>query len=329
VAFDGICLGDGPVTGVARAFLNGLAAYAERFADDAVLLVPDGATEPRIPGLRTARAPRGGLRRQLVLPVLLRRLGARVLHSSVASVPLAAGCATIATVHDLPWLHPEAGERSSPWRIFAVRCALRAATAIVAPSLATLADARTIAADPSRSHHVPHGVDRRSDAPPADRGEPRPGPFLVLGDDRPRKNRAAVARAHALAAARRPGLPDLQFVGPPDAWVGEPEKLRLLRTCCAVVQCSRFEGFGMPVLEAMAEAAPLVCSDIAPFREIAGDDAVFVDPADVESIAGGLLRILDPSLRAALARAGWERAARFSAAGTAQRWRALHEEMLR
>ena len=329
VAFDGACLGDGAITGVARAFLNGLAAYVERFTRDAVLLLPAGAPAPAISGLHIAEAPRGALRRQFVLPRLLRRLGADVLHSPVAAVPLTAHCPTIATVHDFPWLHAEAGERRSPWRVFATRRSLRAAAAVLAPSTFTRRDAQSIAGEPRRVHLVPHGCDRRADEPSAADDAQRAGPFLVLGDDRARKNRAAVAAAHTLAQSRRRDLPALRFVGPPHAWVDEGEKQRLLRTCIAVVQCSLFEGFGMPVLEAMGQGAPVVCSDIAPFREIAGEHAVFVDPNDVGSIADGLLRILDPALRASLAPAAWRRAAAFSTAETAGHWRALHEELQR
>jgi glycosyltransferase involved in cell wall biosynthesis len=329
VAFDGACLGDGPVTGVGRAFLNGLAAYAAAFTNDAVLLLPAHAPRPPIAGLRIVEAPRGALRRQLALPRLLRQLGADVLHSPVAAVPLRARCPTIATVHDLPWFHSESGERTSWWRKFATRHSLRAAAAVLAPSRFTLHDAATLAGDPARVHLVPHGCDRRGDEPTAEDTAHRAGPFLVLGDDRPRKNRGAIAAAHELATARSPLVPPLRFVGPPAAWVGEDEKIRLLDTCCAVVHCARFEGFGLPVLEAIAHGAPVVCSDIAPLREIAGDDAVFVDPEDTESIAAGLCRVLEPALRTSLARNGWRRAAEFSTAVTAQRWRTLHEDLAR
>ena len=151
----------------------------------------------------------------------------------------------------------------------------------------------------------------------------------MLGDDRPRKNLAAIAAAHALATARSPLVPPLRFVGPPGAWVDEDEKIRLLGTCSAVVHCARFEGFGMPVLEAMAHGAPVVCSDIPPLREIAGDDAVYVDPTDIESIAAGLARVLEPAQRTSLAQNGWRRAAEFSTVATARRWRTLHEDLAR
>ena len=149
VAFDGACLGDGPVTGVGRALLNGLAAYAAAFPNNAVLLLPAHAPRPQIAGLTIVEAPRGALRRQLELPRLLRQLGADVLHSPVVAVPLLARCPTIATVHDLPWFHSEAGERTSWRRKFATRRSLRAAAAVLAPSTFTLRDAATIAGDPA------------------------------------------------------------------------------------------------------------------------------------------------------------------------------------
>jgi hypothetical protein len=328
VLFDGACLGDLPVTGVGRAFLNGLDAYARAFArdggDDLVLLLPDAATAPDVAGATIVRGPRGALRRQWLLPRLVRRLGIDVLHSSVAAVPLAASCPTIATVHDLPWHHAEAGERGSAWRRFATRRSLRAAAAVLAPSTFTARDA---AHERGRDDVlvVPHGTPLPALNDPAARA----GPLLALGDDRPRKNRELVLRGHALARARDARVPDLRFVGPPDAWVDEAEKHRLLATCFAVVQGSRFEGFGLPVLEALAHGAPLACSDIPPFREIAGDDAEYFDPADENSIAAALLRLGEPARWLALARRGPARAAAFSPARVAASWRTLHEQLHR
>jgi glycosyltransferase involved in cell wall biosynthesis len=81
------------------------------------------------------------------------------------------------------------------------------------------------------------------------------------------------------------------------------------------------EGFGLPVLEAMACGTPVVASQIAPIAEAAGDAALLVDPTDAEAIAEGLRRVLeDTHLRAGLAGRGLARAAQFSwertAAGT-------------
>lgn len=324
IVFDGGCLRDGPPTGVARAFLDGLEAYAQAWPGELALLLPEGATAPAFAGVQIAGAPCSAWRRQLGLPRLLRELGAAVLHSPVAAVPLFAACPTIATVHDLPWLDPGSGERTSLRRRAATRLALRAASAVLAPSRFTFAAARALVR-PERLHLVPHGLPPL----PPEPALPRDGPLLALGDDRPRKNRARVARAHRLAAERRPDLPPLRFVGPPHDYVDERTKLHLLRSCRAVVQASLFEGFGLPVLEALRAGAPLVCSDLPPFRELAGDDAVYVDPRDENSIAIGLLRALDPEFAAHAALAGPRRAAAFPIAATVQQWRTLHLELAR
>jgi hypothetical protein len=325
IAFDGACLGDGPITGVARSFLNGLAAYAARGEHDCVLLVPEGTKEPSLLSVRCIAAPRGAVRRQLALPRILRRLDAALLHSSVAAVPLRAGCPTIATVHDLPWLHPELDETSTPWRRFATRRALASASAVLAPSLFTANDVRSLLGTrcPPLSL-VPHGTPLG--APPSEPDtDARSGPLLVLGDDRPRKNRARVRAAHALAVARCPALPALRFVGPPDDYVDEAEKLRLLRTCRAVVQGSVFEGFGMPVLEALAQGAPLACSDLPPFREIAHTAALYFNPRDPESIALAMIRVhTDSALRRTLALEGFRSACFAQPAEVARRWAEVH-----
>lgn len=328
VVFDGAGLGDGPVTGVGRAFLNALAAYVPIATGPVVLLLPPGARDPGLPDVGVVPAPRGALRRQLALPRLLRRLRADLLHSSVAAVPLRAPCPTIATVHDLPWLCAESGERTRRWPRFATRTSLRAATAVVAPSQFTLKAARQLLHGSAvRLQHIPHGVElpTAAAAPP----DQRHGPLLVLGDDRPRKNRARVRAAHALARADDATLPPLRFVGPPEDYVDEAEKLRLLRQCRALVQCSLFEGFGMPLLEGLAHGAPVLCADIPPFREIAGEAALFVDPRDVAAIAAGLARIhADAGMRQHCVAAGIRRAASMPASAVAAQWLQLHRELV-
>ncbi|MBL8756102.1 MAG: glycosyltransferase, partial [Planctomycetes bacterium] len=298
VAFDGICLGDGPPTGVARCFLDGLAAYVATGDATCLLLLPDGAPDPGLRDVHVVRAPRGAWRRQFGLPRLLRTHRVDVLHSSVASIPAFAPCPTIATVHDLPWLHPELGERPEP-RLLA-RLVARAA-AIVAPSTQTASDTRAwLGARCPPLHRVPHGT---NPGPPPTEGATaaRSGPLLVLGDDRPRKNRDRLRAAHTRARATVPDLPPLRFVGPPHDWVDEPAKHALLRDCRALVHVSLFEGFGLPVLEGLAHGTPVLCSDLPPHREIAGDAALFVEPRDVDAIAAGLVAIhRDAGLRARL-----------------------------
>jgi glycosyltransferase involved in cell wall biosynthesis len=329
IAFDGAGCGGGPVTGVGRAFLNALAAYAARGDAECVLLLPEPSAAAVPAGVRVVPAPRGALRRQALLPRLLRTLRADVLHSSVAAVPLRARCATIATAHDLPWLHPELGERVGAWRRLATRCALRAASAVIAPSAATAADVAHLGVARAPARVIAHGTPLGT-APDAASTRARAGPFLALGDDRPRKNRDRLRAAHALARARDPALPELRLVGPPGDWVDEGTKLALLRSCRALVHVATFEGFGLPVLEGLAHGAPVVCSRLPSLVEIAGPHARFVDPLDVGAIADALLEVhRDEALRWRLADGGHRRAAELSPAATAAAWARLHREVAR
>jgi len=102
-------------------------------------------------------------------------------------------------------------------------------------------------------------------------------------------------------------------------WIPREDLVALYDRAWSCVYPSTFEGFGMPALEALAAGAPLLCSDIPPLREVAGDAALYFDPLREDALAEGLRRIVsDDALRAELSRKGrarartftWERAAR-------------------
>jgi glycosyltransferase involved in cell wall biosynthesis len=96
-------------------------------------------------------------------------------------------------------------------------------------------------------------------------------------------------------------------------WLPRQDLLALYARASVFVYPSRFEGFGMPVLEALAAGIPVACSEIPPLREVAGDAALFFDPLDEEAIASALDRITeDVNLRAKLAAAGPDRARPFT-----------------
>jgi glycosyltransferase involved in cell wall biosynthesis len=108
------------------------------------------------------------------------------------------------------------------------------------------------------------------------------------------------------AAPRPPGVEDAGRV-PRD------ELVSLYRRAAAVVFPSMYEGFGQPVLEALACACPVACSDLPPLREVAGDEAAYFDPHDPESIASATLAALERDAGAGPARAElftWEENAR-------------------
>lgn len=165
--------------------------------------------------------------------------------------------------------------------------------------------------------------------------------ILFVGALEPRKNLVRLLEALELLRARSRGVPRLVLIGP-SGWrnrellariqsagsslrllgvVPRIDLVALMGGASVLAYPSLSEGFGLPVLEAMACGTPVVASQIAPIAEVAGDAALLVDPTDAEAIAEGLRRVLeDTHLRAELARRGWARAAKFSwertAAGT-------------
>jgi glycosyltransferase involved in cell wall biosynthesis len=147
-----------------------------------------------------------------------------------------------------------------------------------------------------------------------ERFSPQAGPgdyVLMLQRNDPRKNYANLAAAVEL-------LPDLRLVAPDR--VSDAELPALYRGAAVFAYPSFFEGFGMPILEAMASGTPVVASSHPSLDEAAGDAAVRVDPKSPESIAEGLGRAL--AERDTLVAKGLEHAKRFT-------WRACGEAHLR
>jgi glycosyltransferase involved in cell wall biosynthesis len=112
------------------------------------------------------------------------------------------------------------------------------------------------------------------------------------------------------AQVRRLGLEErVIFTG----YVPDPDKPALLSGALAFVFPSLYEGFGIPVVEAMACGTPIICSNTSSLPEVAGDAALLVDPLDSEAIAGAMARMVtDPDLRRVLAERGVRQARRFS-----------------
>jgi glycosyltransferase involved in cell wall biosynthesis len=110
------------------------------------------------------------------------------------------------------------------------------------------------------------------------------------------------------------------------SYVSEEDKVALLGGAEGLVYPSLYEGFGLPVLEAMACGTPVLTSNVSALPDTAGDAAVLVDPGSVEDIATGIERLLtDSALRARLRSAGLVRAGTFSWDETAR----LTAEVLR
>ncbi|HNK15605.1 MAG TPA: glycosyltransferase family 1 protein [Nitrospira sp.] len=178
---------------------------------------------------------------------------------------------------------------------------------------------------------------------------PAAGFILFVGGADPRKNHAVFLQAVAKVRAQLGGRAVL-LVGDPDHPQGsyrataqglsldkdvrctgrlDREELRRLYSCTDLfVFPSRYEGFGMPVLEAMACGAPTVTSSTSSLPEVAGDAALLVDPDDVEGLGRAMVTALsDASLRDGLRQRGYERARLFTWRRAAASTSALYREL--
>jgi glycosyltransferase involved in cell wall biosynthesis len=276
--------------------------------------------------------------------------GAAIVHApNPATIPpVRRGQALVVTVHDLAF-EEEPQALPAAWRRLFERglaIARDDAAAILVPS--------TFVAESLRARGT---SDRVHVVPLSGRPVPTPAPtlpppavverlgvatpyVLSVGTLEPRKNQARLVRAfvrattgaalpHTLVLAGYPGWStdelDAAIVAAPPGRVRRIESLgdhdldALYRGAAATAYVSVTEGFGMPVLEAMARGAPVMASNAGAIPEVAGDAALLVDPRDEDAIADGLVLVLtDEAFAQDLRRHGLERAATFSWERTAR-----------
>ena len=296
-----------------------------------------------VPGRIRTLYPRWDLTGRPRLPASL--ADRAVVHATnhAAVPPVDGGQRLVVTVHDLAFdRFPEMFPRNWRWLYRSgVRAAARRAHAILVPSLATAEDIRRRGdVDPARVHVTPLAASLAAgDADPAPvlerLGVGRPY-LLSVGTQEPRKNLARLVRAyrrldtpHALVLAGPPGLRDAELErelaagGRGDVVrtgaLGPVDLDAVYRGADAFAYPSLYEGFGLPVLEALARHLPVVSSATSSIPEVAGDAALLVEPTDGEALTEALRRVLgDRELRDDLARRGPAQAARFSWAATAR-----------
>jgi glycosyltransferase involved in cell wall biosynthesis len=286
-------------------------------------------TFPERLGVMTLAAVRPG-------PLRERMASADVVHYPLTIRLPRLDAPSVVTLHDLQ--HVDLPHFFSPatraFRRVAYHGSVRSAARIVTPS-AFVRD-RAVEALSLPAHRIrviPHGIDHTRFSPGAEEREP----FLLYpARPWPHKNHARLFEAFALLRAERPELrlvltggghgDDVPAGVEVRGLVALDELVSLYRRAAALVFPSLYEGFGQPVLEAMACGCPVACSDIPALAEVAGDAVRTFDPEDVASIAAGVREtVADGARYGAL---GLERAAAFTWERAAARYEDVYRELL-
>lgn len=308
-------------------------------------VVLEPASAPLAPGRprRSARA--------------LARLAPGLFHAPHYRKPYRLPCPSVTTVHDVIPLRCPAALPSRPARLLfrlATWLACRTSSVVLTPSEASRRDLeRAFRLPPGRVRVTPEAADERFGPRAAEeiaRVRQRyavPGRYvLYLGSHKPHKNlrRLVDAWARVRATADRPARgPEMTLVlagredpryplarrraEEPDVRdavlfagdIAEPDLPALYSGATLFTFPSLYEGFGLPVLEAMACGTPVICSNAGALPEVAGDAALSVDPHDVRALAEAIEQALaDEGLRRRMAARGQAQAARFSWSRTAQ-----------
>ncbi len=287
---------------------------------------------------------------QVVLPKLVRRLRVDVFHSPHYTMPFLLPCRSVVTFHDMTFfLFPELHTR--PKRLLFpqyIRASARRADALIADSNSTRQDAiRLLKLSPDRITAIPLGItpDFKPVSDPAQKEALRqkyhlPERFIIyVGAVEPRKNLPFLLRAFQTAS---PHFPEwklvlvgrlgwmyqdvLEQIDTPElrgrvlctGYVPQEDLPGLYSLAGVFVYPSVYEGFGLPVLEALACGVPVITTNVSSMPEITGEAAVLLPPNDEQSLVQALLDLVNDDRRRVFSALGVQRAAQFTWDATAR-----------
>jgi glycosyltransferase involved in cell wall biosynthesis len=324
------------------------AALARRSALDVTAYVPplaadagDGLPSTVVDEYRSGTSPAARLRAMALGSLRAGRLRDRLEGLDVVHYPLTVPLPAVrgpwaTTLHDVQHLDlPQlfsAAERAYR-RLAYDRTVRRAHAVIVISEFVRERAVERLGLDPDRVHVAPLGVDRERFHP----GEGTRDPFVLFpARGWPHKNHARLLEAWPHVRRERPDLRLVLTGGGLDGVVPvEGVEVRgnvtldqlagLYRRAACLVFPSRYEGFGLPPLEAMASGCPVAAARAGAIPEVTGDAAVLFDPDDPEAIAAGVLEALDRA--GELAVQGLERAAAFTWEACAERHEAVYRSL--
>jgi len=295
------------------------------------------------PELLTVNARPYRLAEQSLLPLSLLRADLDLIHFPHYNLPLVKPGHFVVTVHDLfPFQFPEIHSGPLPRAVnqMLMRNAVRRAERIITPSAATaLAVKQNFPASADRVLSIPEAADDRFQAARNPEGEAawqvrlgiRPPYVFYLGQWKAYKNlpmlldafkmlRRTHPNAQLVIAGDDPRHPEVRQAAAvlPEGSVVLPGRLPesavpdLYRGAAVVVLPSKAEGFGLPVIEAMACGVPVICSDLPVLHELADGVATFCDPNDPDAFARAIAQTLDAPSTARARQLGIERAKSFT-----------------
>jgi glycosyltransferase involved in cell wall biosynthesis len=303
-------------------------------------LIPEGANFVARPlNVRAVNRPARLLYEQTLLPIHAARDRLDALLNGGFTAPVLAPCPSITVFYDMQHKrHPEYFRWwDLPfWRLYLFSAAI-SSDALITISEASRRDLlKYYPVEPARVHTIYPGVDPAFFTLAS--SEPQPDPpspyILTVSTLHPHKNQERLLRAFARFRQSHPeyrlvicGMRGFHTARVLDliseltlqhwveipGWIPREQLYRYYREAQAFVYPSLFEGFGLPVLEAMAAGLPTACSDIPVLREVAGSAALLFDPMDEETIAAALRQLVrDNALRQRLSAEGPAHAAGFS-----------------